>query len=92
LLVWQDSDGRLGGFAAGDARNGTIWALLVMPGDEGRGIGRALLRATCETLRQAGHKTAALRLEVGTRAERHYRADGWTGTAEKGVLVLTKVL
>ena len=35
-------DGRIVGFAIGHASNGTIWALFVEPGHEGRGVGRRL--------------------------------------------------
>ncbi len=93
LLVWEE-DGAVAGFAAGDARDGTVWALFVAPGQEGKGIGRALLKAACDTLRQAGHRVATLSTEKGTRAERHYRRDGWNvvGHNDKGELVLQKPL
>jgi GNAT superfamily N-acetyltransferase len=92
--VWQEADGPVAGFAAGDARDGTIWALFVAPGHEGKGIGRALLRAACDTLRAAGYARASLSTDSGTRAERHYRADGWTvtGRNDKGELVFQKPL
>jgi len=94
LWVWQEADGLVTGFSAGDPRDGSIWALLVAPGHEGKGIGRALLQAACDALREAGHRAATLRIEPGTRAERHYRAAGWTVTATNanGELVFTKPL
>jgi GNAT superfamily N-acetyltransferase len=93
IWVWEE-DGAVAGFSAGDSRNGWVWALFVAPGHEGKGIGRALLKATCDTLREAGHGTATLSTEPGTRAERHYRADGWTVTSqtESGELVFQKPL
>jgi GNAT superfamily N-acetyltransferase len=94
LWVWQEADGLVAGFSAGDVRDGSIWALFVAPGHEGKGIGRALLKAACDALREVGHRTATLSIEPGTRAERHYRAAGWsvTGTNHKGELVFQKPL
>ncbi|MBV9018307.1 MAG: GNAT family N-acetyltransferase, partial [Alphaproteobacteria bacterium] len=42
IWVWTEN-GLVQGFAAGDTRDGWIWALFVAPGYEGRGIGQALL-------------------------------------------------
>ena len=94
LWVWQEADGPVTGFSASDQRDGSIWALFVAPGHEGRGIGRALLKTACEALRERGYRIARLSTDPGTRAERHYRADGWTvaGTNEKGELVFQKPL
>ncbi len=94
LWVWQEADGLVTGFSAGDRRDGSVWALLVAPGHEGKGIGRALLKAACEALRGAGHHAARLRFKPGSQAERHYRAAGWTvsGTNENGELVFQKPL
>jgi GNAT superfamily N-acetyltransferase len=93
IWVWEE-DSAVAGFSAGDPRNGWVWALFVAPGHEGKGIGRTLLKATCDTLREAGHSTATLSTEAGTRAERHYRADGWTAVSqtEHGELVFQKPL
>jgi GNAT superfamily N-acetyltransferase len=93
IWVWEE-DGAVAGFSAGDPRDGWVWALFVAPGHEGKGIGRALLKATCDRLRETGHRTATLSTEPGTRAERHYRADGWivTGSNTKGELVFQKPL
>jgi GNAT superfamily N-acetyltransferase len=94
LWVWQEADGLVSGFSASDNRDGSIWALFVAPGREGKGIGRALLKTACDALRAAGHATAVLTTEPGSRAERHYRADGWsvTGTSAKGELIFQKPL
>ncbi len=94
LWVWQEADLPVAGFAAGDGRDGSIWALLVAPGQEGRGIGRALLTAACATLRAAGHGVATLAVEPDSPAERHYRAAGWSaaGPRRAGPLVLQKPL
>ena len=71
-----DADG-IRGFSAGDPRDGTIWALFVDPVFEGLGIGQMLIAAACAALRAAGHATATLRTEAGTRAARFYRRNGW---------------
>ena len=94
LWVWQEADGLVTGFSGSDKRAGSIWALFVAPGHDGKGIGRALLKTACDALREAGHRAATLSTEPGTRAERHYRADGWslTGTNQKGELVFQKLL
>lgn len=65
-------DGRILGSSATDTRDGTIWALFIDPDHEGRGIGRALLAKACDVLRQAGHRTATLGTEPGSRADRFY--------------------
>jgi GNAT superfamily N-acetyltransferase len=93
IWVWEEA-GHILGFSAGDTRDGTIWALFVDPACERRGIGRALLAAACETLRRAGHRTAMLTTDSGTRAERFYRAAGWkiVGTSTRGELIFRTVL
>lgn len=93
IWVWEE-DGLILGFSAGDVRDGWIWALFVAPGHEGRGIGRALLPLACNTLRVAGYRVATLSTSEGTRAERFYRADGWTATGRdhKGEIVFEKRL
>jgi GNAT superfamily N-acetyltransferase len=93
IWVWVE-DGMIQGFSAGDPRNGEIFALFVDPAHEGRGIGRALIAMACAALRAAGHGAATLSTQPGTRAERFYRANGWTpaGTNRKGELVFRKPL
>jgi predicted kinase/GNAT superfamily N-acetyltransferase len=93
MWVWEE-DGAVQGFAAGDPRDGWIFALFVAPEYEGRGIGQVLLPLACETLRAAGYTVAKLSTVEGTRAERFYRANGWamTGKSQKGELVFQKQL
>jgi GNAT superfamily N-acetyltransferase len=76
IWVWEE-DGIVQAFAAGDIRDGWIWALFVAPEYEGRGIGKALLSMACETLRNAGYTVANLSTAAGTRAERFYTENGW---------------
>ncbi|MBV8493252.1 MAG: GNAT family N-acetyltransferase [Alphaproteobacteria bacterium] len=93
IWVWTEN-GVVQGFAAGDTRDGWIWALFVAPGYEGRGIGRALLPLACKTLREAGYSTAKLGTARETRAETFYRTNGWSeiGANEKGEVVFQKAL
>jgi hypothetical protein len=53
-----------------------------------------LLPLACTTLRNAGYTIATLSTDAGTRAERFYRADGWTVTGKntKGELIFEKRL
>ena len=83
MWVWED-EGVVQAFAAGDIRDGWIWALFVAPGYEGRGIGQALLSMACETLRIAGYTVANLVTAEGTRAERFYKENGWTVASKNG--------
>lgn len=93
LWVWQDEDGSIAGVAGIDAADGSVLALLVAPGQEGRGIGRALLNQSCDALRAAGCRTAMIRLPPDTRAQRHYRAAGWTASGHSAkVLKFWKAL
>jgi GNAT superfamily N-acetyltransferase len=91
--VWEE-DGAIQGFSAADPRDGSICALFVHPSYEGRGIGRALLPLACDTLKASGHAMAVLTTEAGTRAERFYRADGWTeiGRKDDGQIIFQKSL
>lgn len=79
LHKWEDR-GRIVGFSAADPRDGSIWALFVLPEYEGRGIGKALLAEACETLRVGGHAQARLSTGASTRAEAFYRRAGWSVT------------
>jgi GNAT superfamily N-acetyltransferase len=79
--VWVSEDaGLITGFSASDERDGTIWALFVDPGQEGRGIGRSLLARACQDLRTCGYARARLGTDPGTRADRLYRCLGWVDT------------
>lgn len=91
--VWEQ-DGAVQGFAAADARDGSIFALFVHPDYQGRGIAQALLLLACEDLRAAGHGMARLTTDPGTRAERFYLRNGWTDTGrrEKGEIVFERAL
>jgi ribosomal protein S18 acetylase RimI-like enzyme len=78
-------DGRVVGFiavgaAAGDTASSTgeVYALNVDPGHWGRGIGRTLLDAGVDHLRESGFTEAILWVLPGNaRARRFYEAAGW---------------
>jgi GNAT superfamily N-acetyltransferase len=72
-----ETHGAVTSFGVADLVTGSIWALFVEPGFERRGYGRALLEAAVQWLRECGVSTIWLTTEVGTRAERFYRAAGW---------------
>lgn len=81
-----EADGKIVGFAIGNAETGNIWALFVDPEHEGRGHGRALHDAMVEWLFSRGLRHLWLGTDPDTRAERFYRAAGWryTGRAANG--------
>jgi GNAT superfamily N-acetyltransferase len=68
--------------------------LFVHPSWEGRGIGSALLARVCASLSAAGHLTATLYTEPGTRAAAFYERRGWAvrGLGEGGHLLFSRSL
>jgi GNAT superfamily N-acetyltransferase len=71
-------EGRIVGFAVGNAETGNVWALFVEPAHEGRGVGRGLHDAMVEWLWSRGLRRLWLSTEAGTRAVRFYEAAGWS--------------
>jgi GNAT superfamily N-acetyltransferase len=94
VWIWQAPGESVAGFVAINMVDASIAALLVAPGQQGRGIGRALLAQACDALRATGHTAATLALEPATAAERHYQAAGWTasGCGPNGKLIFRKAL
>ncbi|HEX9932869.1 MAG TPA: GNAT family N-acetyltransferase [Allosphingosinicella sp.] len=77
--LWvAEEGGSVLGFAALDAAAASVWALFVDPVAEGRGIGRRLLDRLVAEARALGLPALTLTTEAGSRAERLYRAAGWT--------------
>lgn len=68
------------GFAAGDDRDGTVWALFVDPAHEAQGLGKMLLDKVTADLFSAGHLRIRLSTDPRTRAEEFYHRRGWTRT------------
>lgn len=70
-------DGAIVAFCYADSIDGSIWALFVQPGWEGRGLARHLLGLAVDWLFTTGHDSVALTTAAGTRADRFYAAQGW---------------
>ena len=90
---WLCEDGgRAVGFAMGDRSNGEVQVVAVLPGYEGRGIGRALLLEVQQWLFAQGHEEIWLGAnpDPGVRASGFYRRLGWrrTGVMKGGDEVL----
>lgn len=88
-----EDDGRVVGFAIGNAGTGNVWALFVDPDHEGRGHGRRLHDAMVDWLWAQGLTRLWLTTGPGTRAARFYEAAGWqlAGTEPNGELRFERV-
>jgi ribosomal protein S18 acetylase RimI-like enzyme len=84
LLVATDEAGRMLGYVAAHPEDGELFLLFVHPDHAGRGIGRALLTAAHDALREAGCRQAYLFTEerneraLAVYASAGYRFDGTT--------------
>jgi ribosomal protein S18 acetylase RimI-like enzyme len=82
--VVAEVDGEIVGFVSvgpgtDPDTDGELYAIYVLPDHWGSGVGRALMRAGEERLRELGHQHAVLWvLEDNPRARRFYEAAGWT--------------
>jgi GNAT superfamily N-acetyltransferase len=88
----SEVDGRVVGFAVGNAETGNIWALFVEPSHEGRGHGRRLHDAMVEWLWSRGLPRLWLSTEAATRAQRFYERAGWErlGTLPNGEVLFER--
>lgn len=82
------------GFAIADLQTAGIWALFVLPGYEGRGIGKQLhqtMISWCFEQTQTKLQELWLCTDPNTRAEAFYRRAGWrvTGTEANGEIRFT---
>jgi len=80
MRTWVVEDrAEIVGFAMADARTGTVYALFVKAGADGRGHGRTLLQACEDFLFNAGWETIWLQTgkDPHIRAHGFYRAAGW---------------
>lgn len=78
LFVAIDDSDQIAGFSAIHPQEGEMYLLFVHPDYAGRGIGRALLDAAHEGLRQAGCREAFLYTnEQNKRAQAVYEAAGY---------------
>ena len=78
--VWEENGEVLGFSIARDA-DPSIWALFVLPGHEGRGIGGALHDAAVDWLWSRGAARIWLSTDPDTRAAKFYRDRDWRETA-----------
>jgi ribosomal protein S18 acetylase RimI-like enzyme len=87
-----EDEGRVVGFCIADRRDGSIFALYILPEMEGRGHGKALLAAGTSYLVDAGYNRPWLSVGCDTRAQRFYIRNGWieTGTVENGDVRMEK--
>lgn len=82
--VVAEVDGEIVGFVSvgpgtDPDTDGELYAIYVLPDRWGCGVGRALMQAGEERLRELGHQHAILWvLEDNPRARRFYEAAGWT--------------
>ncbi|MET0394429.1 MAG: GNAT family N-acetyltransferase [Chitinophagaceae bacterium] len=72
-----ETGGLVTGFAIVDNTDHNVWALFVLPGYEGQGIGRRLHDAMLDWYFSQGETFIWLGTAPGTRAERFYRKAGW---------------
>ncbi|CAG1007684.1 phosphinothricin acetyltransferase [Burkholderiales bacterium] len=75
VLVAENDDGRLGGFAQLKPREGIVQACYVDPDFNRRGVGRALMAALEDEARAAGR--TALLLDASVNAIAFYESLGW---------------
>jgi GNAT superfamily N-acetyltransferase len=81
FLVAEDEEA-IQGFVCANPQTGYVWALFVIDGEHGRGIGTALLDAALTRLTEAGNRQAFLMTGAGTRAEGFYASRGWLAVGE----------
>jgi GNAT superfamily N-acetyltransferase len=83
LGCWVAEDaGRVIAFSIADRRDGSIFALFVLPAHEGKGHGTRLLDACERWLMDQGHRSATLSTGRGTKAHGFYLRRGWQMTSE----------
>lgn len=86
-----ESAGVVVGFSYADDVNASIWALFVQPGQEGRGLGKALLDQATGWLFARGHAQVRLTTGAGTRADRFYAALGWQREPGSGQMSASEI-
>jgi GNAT superfamily N-acetyltransferase len=72
-----EAKGEIVAFAFGDATDGSIWALFVDLGHEGKGYGKQLQAVMLDWLWAQGLQRLWLTTARGSRAEQFYGMTGW---------------
>lgn len=72
-----ETGGEIVAFCYANKLDASIWALFVRPGQEGKGLGKSLLRHAVAWLFELGHDRVHLSTTAGTRADRFYAEQGW---------------
>lgn len=72
-----EAEGQILGFAVADMEKNNIWALFILPGFEGKGIGRRLHDDMLNWYFSQTNEPLWLSTATGTRAEAFYRKAGW---------------
>ncbi|CAN5415392.1 hypothetical protein BH10PSE7_BH10PSE7_32600 [soil metagenome] len=72
-----EAAGDIVAFSIADSRDGSVFALFVLPGCEGRGYGTFLLERCEKFLAKSGYAEAWLTTGLNTKAERFYFRRGW---------------
>jgi GNAT superfamily N-acetyltransferase len=72
------------GFAIADLKEHNIWALFVLPEQEGKGIGKTLHDLMLNWYFENTQETVWLSTDEGTRAEQFYTKNGWTAVGRYG--------
>ena len=70
-------DGNMVGFCIADLVDDNIWALFVLPGMEGKGVGSRLQQLMLEWYFNQNKTLVWLSTQQASRAERFYRKSGW---------------
>lgn len=81
-----ENNGEIVGFAIADLLESNVWALFLHPHHEGKGIGRRLHALMLDWYFEQTSAPLWLSTAPASRAERFYRAAGWTeaGTYGRG--------
>ena len=70
-------EGRMAGFCIADLIDDNIWALFVLPGMEGKGIGKKLQTIMLDWYFTNDKQLVWLSTQKNSRAEKFYRLTGW---------------
>ena len=78
------NEGEMAGFCIADLIDNNIWALFVLPGMEGKGIGKKLQTIMLDWYFNHNRFTVWLSTQKDSRAEQFYRQSGWKDAGPYG--------